>query len=562
MYEQLLIEIYHNKELSIELSEKIKQRVTKHKKLAIKSAKQHWDEQDLFLITYADQFSEEGQANLVSFRHFYQKYLSELFNIVHFLPFFPYTSDDGFSVVDYQKIDEKNGTWEDLEMFKETRLMFDFVCNHLSAKSIWFQEYLALNPEYKDFFIDLDPTIDLSKVTRPRTSPLLTKFEDKNREEKNIWTTFSADQVDVNFKNPEVLLRMIDILLFYLEKGAEFIRLDAVGFLWKTLGTSCIHLPETHKIIQVFRKVVDEAAPGTILITETNVPHKDNISYFGDGSNEAQMVYQFPLPPLVLYAIHTGNTTYLKNWASSLEHTKEGTTFFNFLASHDGIGLNPIRGIVPETEIQNLVEELKKEGALVNYKKNPNGTTSPYEINVTYLDALSAKKDEDELRKQRFLLAHALLVAVPGIPAIYIQSILGSRNDYDGVEKTGENRSINRKKYELDEIREELENTPLRKMVYHGLSEIVGTRKTVKAFHPDAEMIVQESNNQIVAFIRKIEEEQVLAIYNFSNELSVYKLPDAEYWDLFNKRKFEYRNEVQLQPYQYLWLKIKKEVEK
>lgn len=562
MYEQLLIEIYRNEELSIELSEKIKQRVAKFKELSTKKAKQHWDERDLFLITYADQFSKEGQVNLVTFQHFYQKYLSEIFNIIHFLPFFPYTSDDGFSVVDYQEIDEINGTWDDLETLKDARLMFDFVCNHLSAESNWFQEYLDLNPAYKDFFIDLDPRTDLSKVTRPRTSPLLTRFEDKNGNEKNIWTTFSADQVDLNFQNPNVLLRMIDVLLFYLEKGAEFIRLDAVGFLWKTVGTSCIHLPETHKIIQLFRKVVDEASPGTILITETNVPHKDNISYFGNGSNEAQMVYQFPLPPLVLYALHTGNTTYLKNWAHSLEHPKKGTTFFNFLASHDGIGLNPIRGIIPETEIQKLVKDLQKEGALVNYKKNPDGTTSPYEINVTYLDALSAEKDDNEWRKQRFLLAHALLVAVPGIPAVYIQSILGSRNDYEGVKKTGENRSINRKKYEFDEIDKELQNDPLRRMVYEGLKEIVRIRKTVEAFHPDAKMIVQESSSQIVAFIREIEEEQVLAIYNFSNEPSVYSLPDSKYWDLFQGRKFEFQNEVLLQPYQYLWLKIKKEVEK
>ncbi|MGG1576238.1 alpha-amylase family glycosyl hydrolase, partial [Fictibacillus sp. NRS-1165] len=347
------------------------------------------------------------------------------------LPFYPYSSDDGFSVIDYKNVNPIAGDWEDVDsLTKVTRLMFDYVCNHISAKSSWFQEYLKGNPEFQDFFIEVEPSIDLSLVTRPRATPVLTKFTLADGTEKHIWTTFSDDQIDLNFSNPNLLVKMIDVLLFYLEQGAEYLRLDAVGFMWKEIGTTCIHHEKTHQIIKLFRDIADEVARGTVIITETNVPHKDNVSYFGNGRDEAHMVYQFPLPPLVLYSIVRENGSALTNWAKQLEPAGEKTTFFNFLASHDGIGLNPIRGIIAEDEILGMVEALKKEGALVNYKKNPDGSESPYEINVTYMDALNKRSDDDTIRLKRFLLAHSILLTLPGVPAVYIQSMLGSRNDY------------------------------------------------------------------------------------------------------------------------------------
>lgn len=334
--------------------------------------------------------------------------------------------------------------------------MFDFVCNHMSAKSEWFKNYLQQQPGFEDFFIAVDPQTDLSAVTRPRALPLLTPFQMDDNSTRHLWTTFSDDQIDLNYRSPDVLLAMVDVLLCYLEKGAEYVRLDAVGFMWKEPGTSCIHLEKTHLIIKLLRSIIDDIAPGTVIITETNVPHKDNIAYFGEGDDEAHMVYQFSLPPLVLHAVQKQNVEALCQWAQSLSLPSGKTTWFNFLASHDGIGLNPLRGLLPESEILALVEALQQEGALVNWKNNPDGTRSPYEINVTYMDALSRRESSDEERCARFILAHAILLSFPGVPAIYIQSILGSRNDYAGVEKLGYNRAINRKKYHSEEITREL----------------------------------------------------------------------------------------------------------
>ncbi|MBM6636176.1 sucrose phosphorylase [Leclercia adecarboxylata] len=480
-----------------------------------------WDEKDIVLITYADQFSAPGEKALPVFTRFYNEWLSRSFSHVHLLPFYPWSSDDGFSVIDYHEVAPETGSWRDVaELKKSASLMFDFVCNHMSAKSKWFENYINQTPGYEDFFISVDPETDLSAVTRPRALPLLTPFTLHDGSVRHLWTTFSEDQIDLNFASPEVLIAMVDVLLHYLMEGARYIRLDAVGFMWKIPGTNCIHLEQTHRLIQLFRAITDRVAPGTVLITETNVPHKDNISYFGDGENEAQMVYQFSLPPLVLHAVHCQDVRALCQWASSLKLPSMKTTWFNFLASHDGIGLNPLRGILPESEILSLVEKLQQEGALVNWKNNPDGTRSPYEINVTYLDALSPKENEDNERIARFILAHAVLLSFPGVPAVYIQSILGSRNDYDGVERLGYNRAINRKKYRAGEIDAELEdNKSLRHSIYHRLTQLIAVRRTEKAFHPDSQTIFETSGTHVFKIIRTADNgERITALFNFSNQ--------------------------------------------
>jgi len=479
-----------------------------------------WDEKDIVLITYADQFSAPGEKALPVFTRFYNEWLSRSFSHVHLLPFYPWSSDDGFSVIDYHEVAPETGSWRDVaELKKSASLMLDFVCNHMSAKGKWFENYINQTPGYEDFFISVDPETDLSAVTRPRALPLLTPFTLHDGSVRHLWTTFSEDQIDLNFASPEVLIAMVDVLLHYLMEGARYIRLDAVGFMWKIPGTNCIHLEQTHRLIQLFRAITDRVAPGTVLITETNVPHKDNISYFGDGENEAQMVYQFSLPPLVLHAVHCQDVRALCQWASSLKLPSMKTTWFNFLASHDGIGLNPLRGILPESEILSLVEKLQQEGALVNWKNNPDGTRSPYEINVTYLDALSAKESEDNERIARFILAHAVLLSFPGVPAVYIQSILGSRNDYDGVERLGYNRAINRKKYRAGEIDAELEdNKSLRHSIYHRLTQLIAVRRTEKAFHPDSQTIFETSGAHVFKIIRTADNgERITALFNFSN---------------------------------------------
>lgn len=522
--------------------------------------KAHWDEQDVVLITYADQFREAGKPTLSTFSRFYQQHLQSTFPLVHLLPFFPWSSDDGFSVIDYHQVDPQCGDWQDIaRLHQETRLMFDFVCNHMSSRSAWFSHFLAQDPGWDDFFISMPPATDLSAVTRPRTSPLLTPFKMADGDTRFIWTTFSADQIDLNFANPEVLLRMVNVLLDYLIRGADYVRLDAVGYMWKTPGTRCIHLEKTHQLVKLFRAIADHVAPGTVIITETNVPHQDNISYLGNGHDEAQMVYQFSLPPLVLHAIHTGSARALRQWASSLDLSSNDTTFFNFLASHDGIGLNPARGILSEVEIVALVRDLALEGALVSYKNNPDGTTSPYEINVTYLDALNSEVDDDATRLKRFLLAHAILLVFPGVPAIYIQSILGGRNHYDGVRAAGHNRAINRQKYDLQQIEAALAGDDwLRQQVYTRLGQLIQLRRRQPAFHPDNPMTIYDSENAVLVLSRHQPESGngLLCVFNLSGRSVMTQLPMAHtLQDVVSGEKIDGTQPVTLDAWQFMWLR-------
>lgn len=519
--------------------------------------KSGWDEKDVVLITYADQFSAKGEKALPVFTRFYNEWLARTFSHVHLLPFYPWSSDDGFSVIDYHNVAPETGTWQDVADLKQSAsLMFDFVCNHMSAKSEWFANYLAQKPGYEDFFIAVDPETDLSAVTRPRALPLLTPFTLHDGSVRHLWTTFSDDQIDLNFASPQVLIAMVDVLLHYLAEGARYIRLDAVGFMWKIPGTSCIHLEQTHCLIQLFRAITEAVAPGTVIITETNVPHKDNISYFGDGENEAQMVYQFSLPPLVLHAVHRQDVKALCQWAGSLALPSTKTTWFNFLASHDGIGLNPLRGILPESEILALVEKLQQEGALVNWKNNPDGTRSPYEINVTYLDALSAQNSSDDERIARFILAHAVLLSFPGVPAVYIQSILGSRNDYEGVERLGYNRAINRKKYTAGQVDLELNNkNSIRHKIYSRLSEYIAIRRGESAFHPDAQAIFESLDEQILKIVRVAENgERITALFNFSNNVHTVYGDTLTGMELLSGQAVSGK-ELTLNPWQVMWIK-------
>lgn len=519
--------------------------------------KSGWDEKDVVLITYADQFSAKGEKALPVFTRFYNEWLARTFSHVHLLPFYPWSSDDGFSVIDYHSVAPETGSWQDVAELKQSAsLMFDFVCNHMSAKSEWFANYLAQKPGFDDFFISVDPETDLSAVTRPRALPLLTPFKLHDGSVRHLWTTFSDDQIDLNFASPQVLIAMVDVLLHYLAEGARYIRLDAVGFMWKIPGTSCIHLEQTHCLIQLFRAITDAVAPGTVIITETNVPHKDNISYFGDGENEAQMVYQFSLPPLVLHAVHRQDVKALCQWAGSLALPSTKTTWFNFLSSHDGIGLNPLRGILPESEILSLVEKLQQEGALVNWKNNPDGTRSPYEINVTYLDALSSQDSPDDERIARFILAHAVLLSFPGVPAVYIQSILGSRNDYEGVERLGYNRAINRKKYTTGQVDLELNNKQsIRHKIYSRLSEFIAIRRGERAFHPDAQAMFESLDEQILKIVRVADNgERITALFNFSHNVHTVYEKVLSGVELLSGQAID-GTELTLNPWQVMWIK-------
>ncbi len=465
-----------------------------------------WSERDAMLITYADQVQGAGTRPLASLGDFCQHHLEGFISGIHVLPFYPWSSDDGFAVIDYKAVAEQYGAWNDVRRLGAYfRLMFDAVINHASAESEWFQAFLRREPAYRDFFIEVRGDPDLSKVVRPRALPLLTEFR-QDHDTIKLWTTFSPDQIDLNYHNPRVLLSVLDVLLFYASQGAEFVRLDAIAYLWKEPGTSCISLPQTHWIVQVLRAVLDEVAPHVMLITETNVPNLENLSYFGDGTNEAQLVYNFPLPPLVLHAMHTGDAHFLAAWASGLQLPSDRVTFLNFLASHDGIGLNPARGILPESEIDAMVRRIESRGGYISRKTDLTGGEIPYELNVNYLDALDDAEFEvgSDLQLERFVTAHAILLSFMGVPAIYFHSLFGSRGWPEGVRQTGKPRSINRQKLQRADLENDLaDEDSLRSRVFRRLCHLLAVRRSSACFSPHASQGVIEAPNPVFALLRE-----------------------------------------------------------
>ena len=476
------------------------------------------DETDVVLITYGNSITEDdGRAPLEVLDSFLNQYAPDLISDVHILPCFAWTSDDGFSVSDYRTIDPSLGGWTDVErLAKKFGLMLDAVINHVSSQSLWFQRFIEGDPKYRNYFHVCDPTIDYGAVVRPRTSPLLTRIETKQGAQ-HVWTTFSEDQIDLNYSHPDVLIDILGLLLFYASKGARFIRLDAIGYLWKELGTGCIHLPETHAVIQVMRLVIDAATPGVMLITETNVPHQENISYFGSGTNEAHMVYQFPLPPLTLHSLQTGSGHQLSEWLDSLPPTSPQTTYFNFLSSHDGIGVRPVENILSREEVAKMARRVEENGGKVSARDLPGGETAPYELNISYLDAVAAPGDDDKTRAAKFLAAETILLSVVGMPGIYIHSLLGTQNDYDGLQRTGRNRSINRAKLDLHAITRALaEPESLRSLVFEGHRNLLAARRQRPAFCPNSMQRIVPLDDRVVSLVRAGGGDRVWAIINVS----------------------------------------------
>lgn len=525
----------------------------------------NWDESDVLLITYGDSVQRPGEKPLRTLKQFLDDCLADTISGVHVLPFFPYSSDDGFSVMDYRAVNEALGDWEDIRAIaSDYKLMADLVINHMSARSRWFENFRRREHPGKDYFFEADPTRDLSEVVRPRTSPLLVPVQTEDGE-RYVWCTFSEDQVDLNFANPQVLLEFVQIMRFYLEQGVRIFRLDAVAFLWKEPGTSCIHLQQTHEIIKVLRLLVEHHTPEAILITETNVPNRENLTYFGN-ANEAHVIYNFSLPPLLINTLVSGNCRHLKTWLMSMPPAQMGTTYLNFIASHDGIGLRPTDGLLTDDEKHALIHCLETFGGKVSYRRLAAGGNQPYEINIALWDALKGTEESgpDQWQLQRFLCAHAIMLALEGLPAFYIHSLLGTGNDYARVEHTGRLRSINRSQWDLETLERELDNPISRhNQVFHQLTRLIAIRRKQPAFHPNATQFTLHLGLKIFGFWRQSmrRDQSIFCIHNITDEVQQVALADinligTDHWrDLISGLEIDdLSGSLTLKPYQAVWL--------
>jgi sucrose phosphorylase len=533
---------------------------------------QRFSEKDSLLITYGDMVSAQHAVGaplqsenmkagaLARLADFFERRMRGLFSYIHILPFFPYSSDDGFSVIDYRTVDPALGTWEDIKAAGNGRkLAFDLVINHASAQSAWFSAFKAGIKPYDRFFIRRPLDYDAKTVLRPRTHPLITPVTLDNGQTAGVWTTFSADQVDLDFSEPAVLVEFVDIMLDYAARGAGLLRLDAIAYLWKADDTSCAHLPQTHAVVKLVRAIIDALGLDMVVLTETNVPHEENMSYFGKG-DEAHMVYNFSLPPLVLHAFATGDAGPLSRWATNLR-VPDGGTLLNFLASHDGIGVTPARNLVPDFE--RTIAAVKERGGLVSYKATPEGPV-PYELNISWGDAV-ARPDADERERAHALIAsYAVACAMDGVPALYFHSMFGSRNWKEGPALLGYNRAINRERPALDALESQLDDPgSMRAISFAGLSSLLRERARRPVFSPASPRRAWPMEGSVFAVERGSGHTAVLVLVNCSGKTAHVYLPES--W-LTAKSGFDPVNgqeallnrtgngKLELEAYQVIWI--------
>ncbi|MCA9235841.1 MAG: sugar phosphorylase [Planctomycetales bacterium] len=542
---------------------------------------QPWSERDVVLITYADQVRDDtgaGRTPLAMLRQWlHAHHLRDSLNTVHLLPFCPYSSDDGFSVIDYLAVDPNSGSWDNVAALgDEFDLMFDLVLNHISQHSEWFAAYRRGEAPFDRYFIEADPALDYSQVVRPRSLPLLTPVEvatPAGPEIRHVWTTFSADQIDLNYAEPQLLAAMLRILVEYARRGARIIRLDAVAFLWKRLGTTCLHLPETHELVKLMRDVLAALAPGALVLTETNVPHRENVSYFGSAApqesgqpeqpgDEAHMVYQFSLPPLLLEAFLSGDATAIVAWLSDLAPPPPGCTFFNFTASHDGVGVRPLEGLVSPARFEHLIAAVRARGARINTRRQPDGTDAPYELCIAYFDALAPDEPDAALHVRRFLASQAIMLALQGMPAVYFHSLVGTPNDVAGADSSGIFRRINRRKYgcaELDGLLADDANP--QRAVFEQYREMLAKRVAQPAFHPEgAQRVIEQTAASVMAFERTAVDgsQRILVAVNVGPVVAPVDRPQGwqcDLVDILSGAEFAAGSVLQLAPGQAVWLR-------
>ncbi|MBY6224206.1 sugar phosphorylase [Ferrimonas balearica] len=523
-----------------------------------------WDQRDLIVITYGDSLRREGERPLHTLKRFVDHYLSHVATGIHILPFFPYSSDDGFAVIDYAQVNPSLGEWADIrDIAEETRLMADLVINHCSSRSRWFEQFKADEAPGRDYFITADPDEDYHQVVRPRTSELL-KPVTTAAGERHVWCTFSHDQVDLNFANPQVLVEMVRIVQLYLSQGVSIFRLDAVAFLWKEAGTSCLNLPQTHEIVRLLRTLVSFYDPRILLITETNIPNRENLAYFGNG-NEAHAIYNFSLPPLLLHTMLTGDCNALKLWQMSMPPAQMGTTYLNFIASHDGIGLRPVEGLLEEKQIADIATTMEAFGGRISWRSLGEGGLRPYEINIALYDAMKGTlQGPDQYQQARFLCAHAIMLSLEGLPAIYLHSLLATQNDLDKVANTGNNRSINRHCWDADALEAHLVDVKSHHhQVFVGLCQLARLRQDQAAFHPSATQFVLHLGDELFGVWRQSQrrDQSIFAVANVTDQVQTLRLSSLNligtqnWWDLLSGDDYpDLHGDIELAPYQSVWL--------
>jgi sucrose phosphorylase len=443
------------------------------------------------LICYADRLG----GTLQGLRELLAGPFAGLFGGVHVLPFFhPIDgADAGFDPIDHTQVDPRLGSWKDVQALAgDVEVMADVIVNHVSSRSPQFQDFSARGKAspFDGMFLTLDAVFpggaterELLAIYRPRPGLPFTSMTLADGSRRVLWTTFTAEQVDIDVQHPEGARYLDSILAILAKSGVRIIRLDAVGYAIKRAGQSCFMMPETFAFIRDFS--ARAAAQGLEVLVEIHSHYEQQLRI----ASQVDRVYDFALPPLVLHAFFKGTARHLKHWIAI-----RPVNALTVLDTHDGIGVidaaadaaDPAAhpGLLPDADIDSLVETIHRNshGESLRATGAAASNLDLYQVNCTFHDAMA----RDDLR---YLLARAIQFFLPGIPQVYYVGLLAGRNDMELLARTHTGRDINRRHYTRGDIDE-----AMRRPVVQDLFALMKLRNTHPAFGGDFAML--ESNEQ------------------------------------------------------------------
>lgn len=477
----------------------------------------------VMLITYADSLGE----NLSELKEVLDNELKDVVSGIHLLPFYPSSGDRGFAPIDYRKVDSQFGSWKELKAIASNYdLMVDFMVNHISRQSPFFQDFLLKkeNSIYKDLFIRYSKfwpegrpnqeDVDLIYKRKPRAPYVDVTFSDKTTDK--VWCTFDEEQIDLDVTTQVTRMYIKETLHFLAENGAKSIRLDAFAYANKKIDTNCFFVePEIWELLDYCQEALVEY--DVLVLPEIH----EHFSIQQKIAQHDYYVYDFALPMLVLHALYSGRNERLIHWLEICPRKQ-----FTTLDTHDGIGVVDVKDLLTDREIEETREALYSQGANVKkiYSTEAYNNLDIYQINCTYYSALGNND-------AAYLLARAIQCFSPGIPQVYYVGLLAGKNDIELLEETKEGRNINRHYYERDEIKQEIQRPVIKK-----LFEILKFRNQSEAFDGEIKIVaidesafeIQWTNQEVTAILKANLKERHFTIIEKTESQRTYYFDSQE----------------------------------
>jgi amylosucrase len=536
---------------------------------------------------YVDLFSE----NLGRLRQHIPYFRDLGLTYLHLMPLFavrPGNNDGGYAISNYRSVDPRLGTVEDLQVLAADlheagiALVLDFVFNHTADDHHWAQQAQAGNREYQDFYYIFPDRTEPDQYERTLREIFPTvrhgNFTWHDGMRQWVWTTFNSFQWDLNYRNPAVFRAMLDELLFLANTGVDILRLDAVAFIWKQMGTGCENLPQAHTVIQAFNKLARLAAPGLLFKSEAIV-HPDEVVRYVD-TGECQISYNPTLMALLWESLATRRVTLLSRSLSHRHRLPAGTTWVNYLRCHDDIGWTfddqdaAAVGInaYDHRQFLNAYYTGQFPGSFargIPFQHNPDTGDMRISGTMASLAGLEHALDcEDEGLKEmairRILLLHAVTLSVGGIPLLYLGEEWAVLNDYDFVRdpaKAGDTRWIHRPRMRWEYLEELDDDGSIRKRVFTSIRRLIGLRKQLPALAGLQMDLVHSANPHVLGFVRTFEGNRLLVLANFTEQPQTVAgnlLRTAGmgrfFRDAFTDTTIRSSEDLTLEGYQFMWL--------